>query len=114
MKKRTKWIASLAVVAALSIASIGAFAGGSSAQDEAGQKAAVDAALAAVPGELLEVEAEDNGSPGYEVEIRVADGSEVEVHVDLDGNVLSSGGDDHDTGGEDADGHDDDSSSDND
>ena len=103
MNKRTRWTVSLAVVAALTIAGLAAFAGTSSAQDEAGQQAAVDAALAAVPGELLEVEAEDNGTQGYEVEIRVADGSEVEVHVDLDGNVLSSGGDDHDTGGEDND-----------
>lgn len=99
---------SLAVVAALSVASLAVFAGGSSAQDETGKQAAVDAALAAVPGELLEVEAGDNGSAGYEVEIRTADGSEVEVRVDGDGNVVSSGGDDHDTGGEDGDSGDDD------
>lgn len=100
LKKRIRWIVALAVVASLTVVSIAMFAGGSSA-DDPGQQRAVDAALEAVPGELLEVEAEDNGADGYEVEIRTADGTEVEVHVDLDGNVLSTGGDDHDTGGED-------------
>jgi len=89
MNKRT--IIALLTVAALSVGGIAIATGGGTAQDP-GQDAAVAAALEAVPGELLEVEAEDNGADGYEVEIKTADGSEVEVHVDLDGNVVGIGG----------------------
>ena len=97
MTKRN--IIALGTVAALSVGGIVIATGGGSAQDP-GQDSAVEAALKAVPGEVLEVEAEDDGSAGYEVEIKTADGTEVEVHVDLDGNVVGM-----DNGDDDGDGH---------
>jgi outer membrane lipoprotein SlyB len=83
MRKR---LIAAAAIAALSVAGLSATAAGGSASDPAEDSAAA-AALAAVPGDLLEVEAEDDGRQGFEVEIRTADG-DVEVHVDLDGNVV--------------------------
>lgn len=107
MKKRN--IIALLVVAALSVGGIALATAGGTA-DDPGQQAAVDAALKAVPGELLEVEAEDNGDAGYEVEIRTADGAEVEVHVDTEGNVVGMNSDDSDGGHEnEGGGHDNDS-----
>lgn len=60
--------------------------------------AADDAAKAALEavggGRVLEVEEGDDGMDGYEVEIERPDGSYVEVNLDENQEVVSTGGDD--------------------
>jgi hypothetical protein len=55
----------------------------------------VQAALAKVgQGTVTEVERDENPSSAYEVEVRLADGSDVEVAVGSDFQVLSQSPDD--------------------
>ena len=82
-----KTIIGVATAGALVLVGVGAMAA-SDTPAAAVPESAIDAALAAVPGEFLEAEPEDDGREGFEVEIRTADGTEIEVHVDLDGNVV--------------------------
>ncbi|APX04427.1 hypothetical protein BWQ92_09370 [Arthrobacter sp. QXT-31] len=58
---------------------------------------AVDAAMAKVgSGQVTEVERGDDPGSSYEVEIRKSDGSEVEVNISPDFQVLSQSPDDSD------------------
>lgn len=82
MKKR---LISVAGAVALVVAALGATAAASPKADV--PQSAIDAALGAVPGEFLEAEAADDGYEGFEVEIKTADGTVVEVWIDPDGNV---------------------------
>lgn len=107
-------IIALLIVAALSVAGFAVATAGGSAQSQGDQPAssseadaAADAALKAVPGELLEVEAEDDGTGGFEVEILTADGTEVEVHIGEDGTVVGMDNDDDGPNEDDGDGADD-------
>jgi uncharacterized membrane protein YkoI len=84
MQRRTRWIATagLAVVMAGGIAA--AAAGGDTDQELTGatRDRAVAAALAATGGgTVLETEAGDDGA-AYGVEVRLADGRQVEVNLD--------------------------------
>lgn len=87
MTKRRKIGAALALCAALALGA-GGIAYAVSGDDEesvAGTDAdrAAEAALEATGGgEVLEVEAADDGDSGYEVELRRPDGAVVEVAVD--------------------------------
>ncbi len=68
---------------------------------------AVEAALEAHPGgEVTETEIGDDGA-AYEVELRFADGSQIEVQLDDGFNVVGSEADDDGPTGEDDDGTDD-------
>jgi uncharacterized membrane protein YkoI len=73
-----------------------AVSGGEDNVSGAAAKKAGDAALAAVgEGTVGEVErADEDGTGAYEVEVRLADGSEVEVYVDAGFHVLGSSSDD--------------------
>lgn len=65
---------------------------------------AAEAALAVVNGTVLEVERQDGDGAGlYEVEVRRADGSVVEIHVDAGFQVVGSAADDDGAAGEDGD-----------
>ena len=101
-------IAAAAVVAlaAGGVAIAGATGSGDGSDDDAGEaheqvtdRAAADraerAALqAAGPGTVTEIERADEGDSGYEVEVRRADGSFVEVSLDRDFGVVSTEADD--------------------
>jgi uncharacterized membrane protein YkoI len=68
-------------------------------EDERATGAAADRAGAAAlratgGGKVLETERADDGRRGYEVEVRKADGTTVEVHVTADGRVASTHADD--------------------
>lgn len=91
MKKR---LAAIAGAGALVVAALGATAAADPKADV--PQSAIDAALSAVPGEFLEAEPADDGQEGYEVEIRTADGSVVEVLIGADGAVsgMEQGDDD--------------------
>jgi uncharacterized membrane protein YkoI len=68
-----------------------------SAEQVSGPQAdeAAQAALDAVGGgTVLEVEGADDGASGFEVEIEVADGSQIEVNLDDNLNVVPQGTDD--------------------
>jgi uncharacterized membrane protein YkoI len=84
MKRRTRWIAAagLAVTVAGGVAA--AATGGDADQELTGatRERAVAAALAATDGgTVLETEAGDDGAT-YGVEVRLADGRQVEVRLD--------------------------------
>ncbi|MFD4421334.1 PepSY domain-containing protein [Agromyces sp. NPDC058484] len=115
MQKRTIWISSAAVGAALVLGGTAiAFAGtdgftghddspGSS--DDAAHltgpdlEAASAAALAAAgPGTVVEAEVGDDGTSAYEVEVRLDSGETVEVELDANFAVLQIEGDDDGTG----------------
>jgi uncharacterized membrane protein YkoI len=72
--------------------------GGSEAAEQATGPRADDAARAALDavggGRVLEVETADDGMSGFEVEIERDDGSYVEVNLDENLEVVSTGGDD--------------------
>ncbi len=85
--------AALAMLVALGGAGIAyAAAGGDSEEQLTGPDAqkAKSAAIAAVGGgSVTEVERDDgNGTSGFEVEVKRDDGSQVEVHLDRDLNVV--------------------------
>jgi uncharacterized membrane protein YkoI len=96
-------IAAAAVLAVGAAAIAGATGGGDdNAADEAISGQALDRAKAAAlehtgGGTVTETEAGD-GEGAYEVEVTRAVGSQVEVHLDKDFNVISQAGDD-DQGG---------------
>ncbi len=70
----------------------------SEAAEQATGPTADDAASAALAevggGQVLEVEHGDDGASGYEVEVEQPDGSYVEVNLDENLNVVSTGSDD--------------------
>jgi uncharacterized membrane protein YkoI len=115
MKDKLKGVAiAVAAVAALAVggaAIAGATGGGDDdATDQAISGQALDRAKAAAlehtgGGTVTETEAGD-GEGAYEVEVTRAVGSQVEVHLDKDFNVISQAGDD-DQGGENESGDDD-------
>jgi hypothetical protein len=84
MRRRTRWIAAagLAVIVAGGVAAAAADGDADQALTGATRDRAVAAALAATGGgTALETEAGDDGA-AYGVEIRLADGRQVEVHLD--------------------------------
>jgi uncharacterized membrane protein YkoI len=84
MQRRTKWIAGAGVAAVVMFGGVAAAAGGDNDQELTGstRDRAVEAALAATGGgTVLETEAGDDGA-AYGVEIRLADGRQVEVNLD--------------------------------
>ena len=99
MTKRTI-IISIAAAGALA-AGGAAIAGAAGGDDDATEKPiagsalerAKAAALADTPGKVTETEAGDEESY-YEVEVTRADGSQVDVQLDRDFNVVSASGDD--------------------
>ena len=97
MRRRTMVIAaSMAAVAALAVGGVAwATSGGDEAPLSGDAKAkAVEAALAHVGGgTIVETETGDDGA-AYGVEIRLADGTVVEVHLDESFAVTGSEGDD--------------------
>jgi uncharacterized membrane protein YkoI len=93
--KRT--IITLTTAGALAAGGTAIAAGGDDAEERAISGDALEqaeaAALAAVPGRVTETEAGDEESY-YEVEVTRADGSQVDVQLDRDFNVVSSSADD--------------------
>ena len=87
MKRKRTLVAAFVAAAAVAVAGAGiakAVSGSSSetVKGPAAQKAAQAAVEAVGGGEAVEVEYQDGDSPGvYEVEVRRADGSHVEVHL---------------------------------
>jgi len=92
--------AAVVAVAATSAGIAQAVSGGEDNVSGAAAKKAGDAALAAVGGGSVgEVErADEDGAGAYEVEVRRSDGSEVEVHLDAQFQVLGSVSDDDEAG----------------
>jgi hypothetical protein len=89
-------IAVVGAVVALAAAgvAIGAAAGGGG-EDAPVPDGAKAAALAAVGGgTVTEAEGADDGQTGYEVEVLRRDGTQVEVHLDRDLNVVGTASDD--------------------
>ena len=89
-------IAAIAALAAGGAAIAGAAGGGDDGSDRAISGQALDRASAAAlaetgGGKLAETEVGDEEG-AYEVEVTRPDGSEVDVHLDKDFNVLSSAG----------------------
>jgi uncharacterized membrane protein YkoI len=83
MQRRTRWIVGAGVFAAVMLGGVAAATGGDD-QELTGstRDRAVEAALAATGGgTVLETEAGDDGA-AYGVEIRLADGRQVEVNLD--------------------------------
>jgi uncharacterized membrane protein YkoI len=84
MQRRTRWIAAAGLAVAVVGGVAAAATGGDSDQELTGatRDRAVEAALAATGGgTVLETEAGDDGA-AYGVEVRLADGRQVEVNLD--------------------------------
>ena len=84
MRPRTRWIATAGLAVAMAGGIAAAAAGGDTDQELTGatRDRAVAAALAATGGgTVLETEAGDDGA-AYGVEVRLADGRQVEVNLD--------------------------------
>jgi uncharacterized membrane protein YkoI len=85
MRRRTRWIAAAGLAVAVVGGAAAAAAGGGDSDQEltgATRDRAVAAALAATGGgTVLETEAGDDGA-AYGVEVRLADGRQVEVQLD--------------------------------
>ena len=84
MQRRTRWIAAAGLAVAMAGGIAAAAAGGDTDQELTGatRDRAVAAALAATGGgTVLETEAGDDGA-AYGVEVRLADGRQVEVNLD--------------------------------
>ena len=84
MQRRTRWIATAGLAVAMAGGIAAAAAGGDTDQELTGatRDRAVAAALAATGGgTVLETEAGDDGA-AYGVEVRLADGRQVEVNLD--------------------------------
>ena len=84
MRRRTKWIVAAGLAVAMAGGVAAAAGGGDSDQEltRATRDRAVAAALAATGGgTVLETEAGDDGA-AYGVEVRLADGRQVEVNLD--------------------------------
>ncbi|HEV3495472.1 MAG TPA: hypothetical protein VHS79_10715 [Actinomycetes bacterium] len=101
MQRRTRWIVGAGVFAAVMLGGVAAATGGDDDQELTGstRDRAVEAALAATGGgTVLETEAGDDGA-AYGVEIRLADGRQVEVNLDESFKVVGQEADE-DTPGE--------------
>lgn len=110
MRKRTAWIIGAAVAAAalggasVAAASVNPFdddttgnGGTQQSLNQTDRDKAVDAALAKVgPGQVTDVEKGDSSGSSYEVEIRKSDGTEVEVNVGPNFQVLDQSQEDSD------------------
>ena len=84
MQRRTRWITTAGLAVAMAGGIAAAAAGGDADQELTGatRDRAVAAALAATGGgTVLETEAGDDGA-AYGVEVRLADGRQVEVNLD--------------------------------
>jgi uncharacterized membrane protein YkoI len=84
MQRRTRWIATAGLAVAMAGGIAAATAGGDTDKELTGatRDRAVAAALAATGGgTVLETEAGDDGA-AYGVEVRLADGRQVEVNLD--------------------------------
>jgi hypothetical protein len=82
MQRRTRWIAAAGLAVALAGGVAAAAADADQELTGATHDRAVAAALAATGGgTVLETEAGDDGA-AYGVEVRLADGRQVEVHLD--------------------------------
>ena len=104
MRRRTRWIATAGLAVAMAGGVAAAAAGGDSDQELTGatRDRAVAAALAATGGgTVLETEAGDDGA-AYGVEVRLADGRQVEVNLDESFRVVGQEADE-DKPGEDED-----------
>lgn len=99
MQPRTKWLAGTAVAVALVGGGTGVAVAASSSDDEepltgSNLDRAVDAALEETGGgTVVETEAGDDGA-AYSVEVRLEDGSQVEVNLDRDFTVVGQEADD--------------------
>jgi uncharacterized membrane protein YkoI len=103
-------LAAVAVLAVGGAAIAGAAGGDDDASDEPIAGKALDRASAAAlaetgGGKVTETEVGDEEG-AYEVEVTRADGSQVDVHLDEDFNVLGSAGDDDGSGEDDSNGDD--------
>ncbi len=101
MQRRTRWIVGAGVFAVVMLGGVAAAVGGDNDQELTGstRDRAVEAALAATGGgTVLETEAGDDGA-AYGVEIRLADGRQVEVNLDESFKVVGQEADE-DTPGE--------------
>ena len=103
-------IAAVAVLAVGGTSIAGAAGGDDDATDKAISGQALDRASAAAlaetgGGKVTETEVGDEEG-AYEVEVTRADGSQVDVHLDKDFNVLGSAGDNDGSGQDDAAGDD--------
>ena len=101
MQRRTRWIVGAGVFAAVMLGGVAAATGGDDDQELTGstRDRAVEAALAATGGgTVLETEAGDDGA-AYGVEVRLADGRQVEVNLDESFKVVGQEADE-DTPGE--------------
>jgi uncharacterized membrane protein YkoI len=90
MQRRTRWIAAAGVAVAMVGGVAAAAAGTDNDQELTGstRDRAVNAALAATGGgTVLETEAGDDGA-AYGVELRLADGRQVEVNLDQSFKVI--------------------------
>ena len=90
MQRRTSWIATAGLAVAMAGGIAAAAAGGDTDQELRGatRDRAVAAALAATGGgTVLETEAGDDGA-AYGVEVRLADGRQVEVNLDQSFKVI--------------------------
>jgi len=90
MQRRTKWIATAGLAVAMAGGIAAAAADGDTDQELTGstRDRAVAAALAATGGgTVLETEGGDDGA-AYGVEVRLADGTQVEVNLDASFKVI--------------------------
>jgi uncharacterized membrane protein YkoI len=90
MQRRTRWIATAGLAVAMAGGIAAAAAEGDNDQELTGpaRERAVSAALAATGGgTVLETEVGDDGA-AYGVEVRLADGRQVEVNLDASFKVL--------------------------
>ena len=100
MRHRTRWIAAAGLAVAMTGGIAAAASDGDTDQELTGatRDRAVQAALAAGGGTVLETEAGDDGA-AYGVEVRLADGRQVEISLDPSFEVVAQEPDD-DTPGE--------------
>lgn len=103
LRRKRVVIPALATVAVLAV---GGTIWAASAEDVTGaerDRVAAAATEAAGGGEALEIEKDDDPGEAYEVEVRLADGSEVDVTLDADLGVVSTDRDDRGDDGDDRD-----------
>jgi hypothetical protein len=107
MQRRTRWIAAAGLAVALAGGVAAAAADAHQELTGATHDRAVAAALAATGGgTVLETEAGDDGA-AYSVEVRLADGSQVEVNLDENFDVIGEEQDDDGPGDDEGAGDDD-------
>lgn len=113
MKKRAIWITSAAAGtalvlsgAAVAFASTGGFAGDASDESDSAKaltgtvldQASAAAIAAAGGGTVAEAEEGDDGTSAYEVEVRLDDGTSIDVTLDANFAVLGTSTDEGDSG----------------